>query len=129
MTRDNTAVLFIDNQIGLFTGVRDLEVAELKHDVVGMAKAAQVPGLPIVAAIGLLIGATSLAMLGPSITVLACWSPPRRWSSPASPRPGSDARHCPPRDASAGPPGCGRKAPVIACPLMLRARCATPGSP
>jgi nicotinamidase-related amidase len=50
MTRDNTAVLLIDNQVGLFTGVRDLEVAELKHNVVGLAKAAQVLGLPIVAA-------------------------------------------------------------------------------
>jgi nicotinamidase-related amidase len=50
MTRDNTAVLLIDHQVGLFTGVRDLDVAELKHNVVGLAKAAQVLGLPIVAA-------------------------------------------------------------------------------
>jgi nicotinamidase-related amidase len=50
MTRNNTAVLLIDHQVGLFTGVRDLDVAELKHNVVGLAKAAQVLGLPIVAA-------------------------------------------------------------------------------
>jgi len=50
MTRDNTAVLLIDHQVGLFTGVRDIAVAELKHNVVGLAKAAQVLGLPIVAA-------------------------------------------------------------------------------
>ena len=50
MTRDNTAVLLLDHQTGLFTGVRDLGVAELKHNVVGLAKAAQVLGLPIVAA-------------------------------------------------------------------------------
>src|SRR5215813_12252454 len=50
MTRDNTAVLLIDHQVGLFTGVRDLGVAELKHNVVGLARAAQVLGLPIVAA-------------------------------------------------------------------------------
>jgi nicotinamidase-related amidase len=50
MTRDNTAVLLIDHQVGLFTGVRDISVAELKHNVVGLAKAAQVLGLPIVAA-------------------------------------------------------------------------------
>jgi nicotinamidase-related amidase len=49
MTRDNTAVLFIDNQVGLLTGVRDMPVAELKHNVVGLAKAAKVLGLPIVA--------------------------------------------------------------------------------
>ena len=43
-------VLLIDHQVGLFTGVRDIGVAELKHNVVGLAKAAQVLGLPIVAA-------------------------------------------------------------------------------
>lgn len=46
MTRDNTAVLLIDHQVGLFTGVRDLDVGELKHNVVGLAKAARVLGLP-----------------------------------------------------------------------------------
>ena len=50
VSRDNTAVLLIDHQVGLFTGVRDLDVAELKHNVVGLAKAAQVLGVPIVAA-------------------------------------------------------------------------------
>src|SRR5271169_1936919 len=50
ITRENTAVLLIDHQVGLFTGVRDLDVAELKHNVVGLAKAAQVLGVPIVAA-------------------------------------------------------------------------------
>ena len=49
MTRDNTAVLLIDHQVGLFTGVRDIGVGELKHNVVGLAKAARVLGLPIVA--------------------------------------------------------------------------------
>src|SRR5258706_10551813 len=50
MTRNNTAVLLIDHQVGLFTGVRDIGVAEAKHNVVGLARAAQVLGLPIVAA-------------------------------------------------------------------------------
>ena len=35
-TRDNTAVLLIDHQVGLFTGVRDIDVNELKHNVVGL---------------------------------------------------------------------------------------------
>ncbi len=48
MTRTNTAVLLIDHQVGLLTGVRDMTVAELKHNVVGLAKAAKVLGLPIV---------------------------------------------------------------------------------
>jgi nicotinamidase-related amidase len=42
MTRDNTAVLLIDYQVGLLTGVRDIGVAELKHNVVGLAKAVRV---------------------------------------------------------------------------------------
>ncbi|UQA59891.1 isochorismatase family protein [Polyangium aurulentum] len=49
MTRDNTAVLLIDHQVGLLTGVRDMTVSDLKHNVVGLAKAAKVLGLPIVA--------------------------------------------------------------------------------
>jgi nicotinamidase-related amidase len=49
-TRENTAVLLIDHQVGLFTGVRDIDVNELKHNVVGLARAAQALSLPIVAA-------------------------------------------------------------------------------
>ena len=48
MTRDNTAVLLIDHQIGLMTGVRDMPLGDLKHNVVALAKAAKVLGLPIV---------------------------------------------------------------------------------
>ncbi len=47
-TRDNTALLLIDHQVGLFTGVRDMDVNELKHNVVGMARAAKILGVPIV---------------------------------------------------------------------------------
>lgn len=48
MTRGNTAVLFVDHQVGLYTGVRDITVGELKHNVVGLAKAAKRLGLPII---------------------------------------------------------------------------------
>ncbi|MGH8719427.1 MAG: isochorismatase family protein, partial [Burkholderiales bacterium] len=48
LSRDNAAVLLIDHQIGLLTGVRDMNVAELKHNVVALAKAARVLGVPIV---------------------------------------------------------------------------------
>jgi len=50
ITRENTAVLLIDHQVGLFTGVRDLTVSDLKHNVVGLAKAARILGIPVVAA-------------------------------------------------------------------------------
>jgi nicotinamidase-related amidase len=49
ITRENTAVLLIDHQVGLFTGVRDMTVSDLKHNVVGLAKAARTLGLPVVA--------------------------------------------------------------------------------
>ena len=49
LTRDNAALLLVDHQIGLFTGVRDIDVAQLKHNVVGLAKAAKVLGVPVIA--------------------------------------------------------------------------------
>ncbi len=49
ITRDNSAVCLIDHQVGLSIGVRDITVAELKHNVVGLAKAAKVLGMPIIA--------------------------------------------------------------------------------
>ncbi len=48
LSRDTTALLLIDHQIGLLTGVRDMNVAELKHNVVALAKAARVLGVPVV---------------------------------------------------------------------------------
>lgn len=50
ITRDNAALCLIDHQLGLFTGARDITVAELKSNVVALAKAAQVLGLPVVIA-------------------------------------------------------------------------------
>lgn len=64
-TRDNTAVLLIDHQVGLFTGVRDIDVNELKHNVVGLARAAQVLDLPIVA-----VTTARDSMWGPTIPEL-----------------------------------------------------------
>jgi nicotinamidase-related amidase len=47
-TRDNTAVVIVDHQVGLYAGVHDIAVEELKHNVVALAKAAGVLGLPLV---------------------------------------------------------------------------------
>jgi nicotinamidase-related amidase len=58
LTPDNSALLLIDHQVGLFTGVRDIPVAELKHNVVALAKAAKVLGVPII------VTATSPEMWG-----------------------------------------------------------------
>lgn len=50
ISRDNAALVLIDHQLGLLSGVRDITVGELKHNVVGLAKAAQVLGLPVIVA-------------------------------------------------------------------------------
>lgn len=48
LSTDNAALILVDHQVGLMTGIRDYSIAELKHNVVGLAKAAQSLGLPIV---------------------------------------------------------------------------------
>ena len=48
LTSENTALVLVDHQVGLMTGVRDYSIAELKHNVVALAKAATALKLPIV---------------------------------------------------------------------------------
>src|SRR5713101_2029973 len=49
LTADNAAVLLVDHQVGLFTGVVDIDVLTLKHNVVALAKAAKLLGVPVLA--------------------------------------------------------------------------------
>src|SRR6266498_3398647 len=64
LTSNNAALFLIDHQVGLFTGVRDIPIAELKHNVVALAKAARVLGVPVI------VTATSPKMRGPVIPEL-----------------------------------------------------------
>ena len=48
LTSDNAALVLIDHQVGLMTGVRDISTGELKHNVVALAKAAKALNLPII---------------------------------------------------------------------------------
>src|SRR5260221_14462147 len=48
LTYENAALILVDHQIGLMTGVRDYPIALLKHNVVALAKAAKALKLPIV---------------------------------------------------------------------------------
>ena len=41
LTSENAALVLIDHQVGLMTGVRDYSTGELKHNVVALAKAAK----------------------------------------------------------------------------------------
>src|SRR5438445_4784505 len=64
LTPDNAALLLIDHQVGLFTGVRNIPLAELKHNVVALAKAVKILGVPII------VTAASPEMWGPIIPEL-----------------------------------------------------------
>ncbi|MEU6264913.1 isochorismatase family protein [Saccharopolyspora shandongensis] len=70
LTRDNAAVVLVDHQVGLYSGVRDIPVGELKHNVVALAKAAQVLGLPLV-----VTTTAADSMWGPVIPELAAVLP------------------------------------------------------
>jgi nicotinamidase-related amidase len=48
LTSENAALILVDHQMGLMTGVRDYSTGELKHNVVALAKAAKTLKLPIV---------------------------------------------------------------------------------
>ena len=69
ITADNAVLLLIDHQVGLFTGVRDIPVGELTHNVVALAKAAKVLSVPTI------VTATSPEMWGPTIPELTAALP------------------------------------------------------
>ena len=50
LTSQNAALILVDHQVGLMTGVRDYSTGELKHNVVALAKASKALKLPIVVA-------------------------------------------------------------------------------
>jgi len=47
LTSENAALVLIDHQVGLMTGVRDYSTSELQHNVIALAKAAKALKLPI----------------------------------------------------------------------------------
>jgi hypothetical protein len=48
LTSDNAALVLVDHQVGLMTGLRDYSTGELKHNMVALAKAATVLKLSII---------------------------------------------------------------------------------
>src|SRR4051794_26217792 len=48
LTTENAALVLVDHQVGLMTGVRDYSTGELKHNVMALAKAAKALKLPII---------------------------------------------------------------------------------
>src|SRR6202030_3157070 len=48
LTSENAALVLVDHQVGLMSGVRGISTGGLKHNVVALAKAAKVLKLPII---------------------------------------------------------------------------------
>src|ERR1700735_2255669 len=79
LTSENAALVLVDHQVGLMSGVRDISTGELKHNVVGLAKAAKLHKLPVI------VTTTARdSMWGPTFPELVEAPPGRSSSSPAS---------------------------------------------
>jgi nicotinamidase-related amidase len=63
ITPENAALVLVDHQIGLYTGVRDIPLDELKHNLIGLVKAAKIFSIPIIIT-------TTESMWGPMISEL-----------------------------------------------------------
>ena len=65
LTRNNALLLLVDHQIGLYTGVRDIDTLQLKHNVVGLTRAMLALKVPVV------VTTTTEKWWGPLIPELA----------------------------------------------------------
>ena len=64
LTRDNALLLLVDHQVGLYTGVRDIDVLQLKHNIVGLTRAMLALKVPVI------VTTTTEKMWGPLIPEL-----------------------------------------------------------
>ena len=48
LTRNNAVLLLVDHQVGLYSGVRDIDVLQLKHNVVGLTRAMLALKVPVI---------------------------------------------------------------------------------
>jgi nicotinamidase-related amidase len=70
LTTENAALVLVDHQVALYSGVRDTGLLELKHNVTALTRAAQVLGVPTV------VTTTSAdSMWGPLLPELAAAIP------------------------------------------------------
>ena len=65
LTRSNAVLLLVDHQIGLYTGVRDIDTLQLKHNVVGLTRAMLALKVPVI------VTTTTEKMWGPLVPELA----------------------------------------------------------
>jgi nicotinamidase-related amidase len=64
LTQENSAFVLVDHQLGLYTGVRDIPIDELKHNIIGLVKAIKAFKIPII------VTTTTESMWGPMIPEL-----------------------------------------------------------
>src|SRR6201982_2188424 len=64
LTRDNALLLLVDHQVGLYTGIRDIDVLPLKHNIVGLTRAMLALKVPVI------VTTTTEKMWGPLIPEL-----------------------------------------------------------
>lgn len=48
LTRNNALLLLVDHQVGLYTGVRDIDILQLKHNIVALTGAMLALKVPVV---------------------------------------------------------------------------------
>ena len=48
LRRNNTLLLLVDHQVGLYTGIRDIDVLQLKHNIVGLTRAMLALKVPVI---------------------------------------------------------------------------------
>jgi nicotinamidase-related amidase len=65
LTRNNALLLLVDHQVGLYTGIRDIDVLQLKHNIVGLTRAMLALKVPVI------VTTTTEKMWGPLIPELA----------------------------------------------------------
>jgi nicotinamidase-related amidase len=65
LTRNNALLLLVDHQVGLYTGVRDIDILQLKHNVVALTQSMLALKVPVI------VTTTTEKMWGPLIPELA----------------------------------------------------------
>jgi nicotinamidase-related amidase len=65
LARKNAVLLLVDHQVGLYTGVRDIDTLQLKHNIVGLTRAMLALKVPVI------VTTTTEKMWGPLIPELA----------------------------------------------------------
>jgi nicotinamidase-related amidase len=65
LTRNNALLLLVDHQVGLYTAIRDIDVLQLKHNIVGLTRAMLALKVPVI------VTTTTEKMWGPLIPELA----------------------------------------------------------